>query len=132
MRHEIAAEDRDTLASITRLTAGVTPLRFIQVGDYTTFLAEYTMDGDDYVVHFFPTEEHKDVAYWRNAFPSVLDEVAQAHFQAKPPKLRAAFTEEMNSWWLRADDYGHVVDKDKFIHRFLDRLDQALDRAIST
>jgi hypothetical protein len=120
------------LASITRLTAGVIPLRFIQVGDYTTFLAEYTMDGDDYVVHFFPTEEHKDVAYWRNTFPSALDAVAQDHFQAKPPKLRAAFTEEMNSWWLRADDYGHVVDKDKFIHRFLDRLDQALDKAIST
>jgi hypothetical protein len=131
MKHEVAEADRATLRSMST-PAGIVPLQFVQVTDYTTFRAEYALDGDDFVLHFFKTPEHaKDVNYWLKGFPVALDAVAREHFQANQPRLVAAYTEEMESWWMRAHNYANVIDKDGYIRRFLDKLDQTLDTLTS-
>lgn len=138
----IAAQDVASLRALDDVACGVQPLQFKKVEDYTTFLAEYAWDGDDLVFHFFRTPEMQGQAgppaglsgtqYWRLVFPEVLDPVAREVFQAGPPRLRAAYTEEMDSWWLRASNYGHLIDKDAFVSRFLAKLDQTLDTTSST
>lgn len=133
MSHSVSEQDHNTLRSMQAQTpAGVVPLQFVQVNDYTTFRAEYALDGADFVVHFYQTPEHeKDIPYWLKSFPAVLDAVAREHFQANQPRLVAAYTEEMGSWWLRAHDYANILDKDGYIRKFLDKLDQTLDTLTS-
>ena len=132
MKHEVSEQDRAVLESMSQKAAGVSPLQFVQVTDYTTFRAEYAMEGDDFVLHFFKTPEHEqDVAYWLKKFPVVLDTVAREHFQATQPRLVAAYTDEMESWWLRANNYRNLIDKDGYIKRFLDKLDHVLETLIS-
>lgn len=132
MRHEVNEDDRKVLDGFAGQQAGVMPIQFVQVDEYTTFRAEYAMDGDDFVLHFFQSPERsKDLNYWLKSFPVVLDTVARSHFQANRPRLVAAYTEEMDSWWLRAHGYANVVDKDAYIRRFLEKLDHTLDTLIS-
>lgn len=96
---------------------------------YTTFLAEHAFDDDAIVFHFFVTPENNSREYWQEKFPPVLSEVAQEVFQAGYPRLRAAFTAEHNSWWMRADGFANEGIPKERIARFYDALDQALDAA---
>jgi hypothetical protein len=122
----LTEEDRQGLKSMNSSACGVAPLQFTKVEDYTSFTAEYAWDDGDLVFHFFRAPDH-DAAYWLQKFPSALDPVARQAFKAGPPRLRAAYTDEMDSWWLRAKGYTHLVDKDAFVARFLQKLDQTLD-----
>jgi hypothetical protein len=100
---------------------------FKRVEDYTTFVAEYALKDNDIVVHFYPGENNKVWAI----FASHMDKVAQEHFSAMPPRLVAAFTEEMNSWWLRARGFGHLLDLDAFMTKFFDALDASIEESFS-
>ncbi|RPH40307.1 MAG: hypothetical protein EHM87_22445 [Burkholderiales bacterium] len=107
---------------------GVLPLDFVEVKDYTTFLAEYTMKGQDFVFHFFRSPERaKDFSYWLKVFPVALERVAVEHFQAGYPRVSATYVDDMESWWLGAKGFGTLLDKDGFAHKFLEKLDQMLD-----
>ncbi len=118
----------------------VLPLQFIQVTEYTTFRAELAITDGDIVFHFYVTEEVKQLQkptpreYWlgdNGIFPNALSEVAQQHFEVGYPRLKASYTEEMASWWLRAYGFGLLLESHKFAYAFLERLDAALDAAIS-
>jgi len=129
--HNQACADMDGMES-TEL--GVDAMEFTTVDEYTTFKAEYAVkDEDDLVFHFFATDEVNDMAdpwgYWKESFPEALNEVAPAFFKSGPPKLRAAYAEELASWWLQADGAaGKVLDPDHYARKFLEQLDGALDR----
>jgi hypothetical protein len=127
----VSASDAAMLKATSEVACGVRPLQFTKVESYTTFTAEYAWDGGDVVFHFYRAPEHS-ASYWLEKFPTALDPIARDLFQAGPPRLRAAYTDEMDSWWMRANGFSHLVDKDAFISRFLQRLDQTLDTMSST
>ena len=115
---------------------GLKPVAFNKVDGFTTFRGEYALDGEDVVLHFWKTKEVKNHPfngkYWTRIFPKVLSDTAEEHFQATYPRLRAAFSEELDSWWMRALGYGHVLDLDAYVRAFLTKLDQKLDMALFT
>jgi len=106
---------------------GVAALQFVPTTDFTTFRAEYAFSGDDIVFHFFRTEENPGEEYWGTIFPNVLSEVAQEVFQAGYPRLKAAFTREHDSWWMRAGSFVNVGLPEERVKRFYAALDQALE-----
>lgn len=119
---------------------GVAALQFTPVDDFTTFRAEYAIVDEDLVFHFFQPPEHvgaieaKQTAleprlnhYWMDSFPRTLDVVARDFFRAESPTLRAAYTEELKSWWLRGFGMAAVATPDARAKLFLQKLDQALD-----
>lgn len=107
-------------------------IRFQTVEAYTTFTAEYAVAEGDLIFHFYPTLEVQKLPnpseYWHQVFPEALDRIAREHFQAEFPKLKAAYTEEKASWWMRAFGFGMVLEPHKLAHAFFDKLDQALDQ----
>lgn len=110
--------------------------KFDTVSDYTTFTAEYTLKDKDIVVHFFLPKDFRRSGqaahvYWTTTFAVALDSVAQEVFQATQPRLQAKYTEELNSWWLRARGYDHLIDTRKFMEKFFERLDEELERALA-
>ena len=106
---------------------GVSALQFIKNLMYTTFLVEHAFDGEDIVFHFFRTKENPTDKYWKTDFPNVLSDVAQDVFQASYPRLKAAWTEEQDSWWMRANGFASVGMPEERIHHFYEKLDQALE-----
>lgn len=106
---------------------GVVPLQFKKVTDYTTFSAEHAFDGDDIVFHFFRTKENPSDRYWQDVFPNGLSDVAQEVFQAGYPRLKATFTQEVDSWWMRASGFAHEGLPEERIQHFYAKLDQALE-----
>src|SRR3954464_8209789 len=82
-------------------------INFIDITEYTTFRAELAVTEGDLVFHFYPTEEvHalKDptpMAYWPEPSPAILEPVAKKYFNADESRLKAAYTTEQVSWWLR-------------------------------
>ena len=110
---------------------GVEAPNFMPINCYTTFRAEYAVMGDDLVFHFYATDEINKLPnpwrYWKTAFPNALSKVAKEHFQSEAPRVRAAYTDELCSWWLRANGYEHVLDMDEYAVRFLEKLDQELE-----
>jgi len=115
---------------------GVEAPVFMAITDYTTFRAEYAVLDDDLVFHFYATDEVNKLPdpwrYWKTTFARALAKVAKDHFQAEYPRVKAAYTDELASWWLRADRYGHVLDMDEFAKRFLSKLDQELDAELKS
>lgn len=103
--------------------------KFKPVEGYTTFRAEYALQDSNIIVHFFlPPDFRGDKgSYWAIRFPRALDATAQHCFQATRPRLQAKYTEELESWWLRAQSYDHIVDLDGFMTSFFDLLDGALE-----
>jgi hypothetical protein len=116
----------------------------------TTFSVEYGLRGPDLVFHFFlPPEllgakgkltedEAASLAsralsqpsvyqYWVQHFAAVLDPTARSYFQADSPRLTAAYTQEVSSWWLRAKSFDHLLDVPGFAAGFFQALDDALD-----
>lgn len=106
------------------------PLEFT-VKDYRSFRAEYALKDRDLVIHFFlPTNITEREAYqyrdwWLNEFPQLLDREAQEYFKAGPPRLMARYTEEMASWWFKAQGYDHLLDPLAYLDKFLLVLDGA-------
>lgn len=109
----------------------VLPIRFQRVSGYTTFEAEYAVTEGDLVFHFYVTEEIQRLEnphrYWLEIFPAALDATAREYFKAEFPRLKAAYTEEQASWWLRAKGFGMLLDPHKLVHSYFDTLDEALD-----
>lgn len=112
------------------------PIQFMPVADLTTFSAEVAVTEGDLVYHFYPTDEVQKMPgaakYWKDVFPQVLEQTAKSYFNADFPRLKAAYTEEKASWWLRAYGFGLVLDPHKLALRFCDVLDEALDAAIAS
>lgn len=131
-----------TEAEAKRVVKGLNELnvRDAQVPEFKTisrysFKAEWDIIADDIVIHFFlpkqarpkaPREEEAWMKYWLTRFPEKLDSVAQSYFDAEYPRLQAKYTDEVASWWLKAQGYGHMIDPQKYIEGFIDRLDEAL------
>jgi hypothetical protein len=103
--------------------------KFIPVEEYTTFRAEYVLQDGNIVIHFFlPTDFRGSKGdYWAIQFPKALDATAQHCFQATRPRLQAKYTEELESWWLRALSYEHIIDLRAFLYAFFDLLDATLE-----
>lgn len=106
------------------------------VTDLTTFAAEVAVTEGDLVYHFYATDEVNALPspqqYWHELFPAVLERTAKEYFKADFPRLKAAYTEEKASWWLRAFGFGRVLDPHKMALRFCDVLDAALDAAMQS
>jgi len=114
--------------------------QFKQVEAFTTFFAEYTVKGADLVFHFFQTNEHPALHYWKKLFPQALDQTAREFFKAERPTLEASYVEGVNkanaapddpglsSWWMMAHGFAKVPDPELLADRFLEQLDQALDK----
>src|SRR5262245_61959488 len=76
--------------------------RFIK-RDYAAFRVEYDYRTGDFVIHFFlPKGKKVTERYWKVLFAEALDSVGQEHFQATKPRLVARYTEELHSWWFKA------------------------------
>ena len=105
--------------------------KFVPVETYTTFSAEYALMDGDIVLHFFTNDDINAMPdarqYWKTTFPNVLSKTASAYFNADYPKLKAAYSEELASWWLRAYGFDHILDEEAFVMRFLEQLDSDLD-----
>ena len=117
-------------------TMPVVPVTLIPVRDYTTTAVEFAIIDGDLVFHFYVTDEvnklpnpHK---YWLEQFPAILEKTAQEYFKVEFPRLKAAYTEEKASWWMRAFGFGMVLDPHAFVYKVLDTLDSALDGAMKT
>lgn len=101
-----------------------------------SFRAEYTFRNDDVVVHFYvPERAHAlDTAearrawmtYWQTRFPSKLSDVSQEFFKAGPDRLEADYTAEVASWWFRAKGFATATNPKMLVHRFFEKLDEAL------
>lgn len=110
---------------------------FTEVNGYTTFFAKHTWQGGNVIIQFFlpperrETDEHfvasSQRPYWLEAFPRALSDVAQEYFQATLPRLQVKWTEELGSWWFKAQGYGHLLDPEAFLTGFYDQLDAALE-----
>jgi hypothetical protein len=126
------SEEKATSLLKSENAKGVSALQFTKVGEYTTFNAEYTFVDNDIVFHFFLPEEleHKPGAqeYWKTRFPAALDVASQTFWDANYPRLQAAFTEELNSWWLRCFGFGSIGDPEARVRKFLDKLDKQIDK----
>lgn len=133
MKTDLSDSERESLCGLVSTACkGVSPLNFTTVSDYTTFLAEFAFDGGDIILHFYRSPEMvSNSTYWLQLFPHFLSSVAQEVFDAADPRLVAAYTEEMDSWWFRARGYQHILDKQGFVLRFLEKLDQVLDTTIA-
>jgi len=97
------------------------------------FRAEYQLIDRNLVFHLFVRPEHvSDVPvqtlerWWLNDFAQHLDTVAQAYFDATAPRLQALYTQEVASWFLKAQGYGDLIDPLAFARGFLERLDGTL------
>ena len=112
-------------------TLPVLPLQFVPVKAYTTFDAEFAVTEGDLVFHFFIPEDMQRHAgleqYWMQRFPEALDRIAREFFAAEFPRLKAAYTHEQASWWMRAAGFGLRLDPHALSQNFLARLDAALD-----
>lgn len=100
-----------------------------------SFKAEWDVLGSDIVIHFFlpkharindPRAQEAWMEYWLKRFPLKIDSVAQQHFEAGPPRLQVKYTEEVASWWFKAQGFGHLIDPGKFLDVFFDLLDASL------
>lgn len=118
---------------------GVHALQFVQVDNYTTFYAEFALVDGDIVFHFFLTPEMRSNRarwrrYWLEDFPTVLEPSALKHFDTTPEakRLEATYIEDIvDSWWMRAFGYGHLLDPHQFALGFLEQLDQGLDAVLN-
>ena len=105
--------------------------------DMYSFRAEYTVKDQDMIFHFYlPTHAEAGLKtpegrqawmdYLLHRFPTKLNVVAQEHFGATAPRLQAKYTEEVASWWLKAQGFGLSSDPNLLATRFFEKLDAAL------
>lgn len=110
----------------------VTPRRLTR-SELSKFTVEYALVDRDLVFHFFRPEakEQEPImsdAYWKITFPSVLDVVAQKHFNAGQDRLSAEFISDFNldSWYLQARGYDHILDLEGYVEKFYRLLEEGL------
>ena len=127
---------KETVEDEQNLKLPVQPLHFISVRDYTTFDAEVAIAEGDLIYHFFANKEINALSnpqrYWLELFPKELEKVAQEYFKATFPRLKAAYTEEQASWWMRAYQFGMVLDPHRLAYGLFDALDAALDTVMKS
>lgn len=99
---------------------------------FDTFKAEYNLDNDNVVIHFFLPKRKVTERYWKAMFADALDAVGQDHFQATAPRLIARYTEELHSWWFRAQGYGHIIELEAYVGHFFAKLDLYMGPALQT
>lgn len=96
------------------------------------FTVEYALVDKDLVFHFFRPSNIEDPIlseiYWKKTFPSVLDPVAQAHFNAGQDRLSAEFVSdyELDSWFLLAKGYDYILDMEAYVEKFYRSLEAGL------
>ena len=114
-----------------------------KVEGYTTFLAEYTFQGGDIIIHFFmpmeaysrraggsgPEPKPEYISYWQNKFPQVLSAVAMEYFDATYPRIFAEWVPEMVSWYMKCQGFASRLDPKGYVDRFFELLDSSLDNA---
>lgn len=114
----------------------VEEMQFIKVSTYTTFEAEYAIDDNDIVFHFFLPPElanqsrSKNIKkYWLETFPQKLEPVVYAVFKAQFPRVQASHIEELglDSWWLKAYGFATVLAPESLCALLFSELDKALD-----
>ena len=116
---------------------------FTEIDDFTTFKVEYTWVEGDLIIHFFLTKEMVRLnkteeggpavkQYWLNTFPHALEKSSKEFFQADSPRLTAKYTQELASWYFRAQNYGDRLDPDAFAVKFFEHLDQVLESPQTT
>jgi len=99
-----------------------------KVENFPNFDAHYALKDGAIIIHFYLPANYKGAAgYWKKTFPDALSNIAPEYFQATAPRLVAAYTEELRSWWLRAKNYDHLLDLDGFILGFFQELDNEID-----
>lgn len=141
-QHELTIDELKSAGGTVIGNVGEAVIKFTEVTDFTTFLAEYAIQGDAYILHFFPPKERyvhtgngryqvhgEFLIRWQRMFPQVLSPVAEEYFQATQPRLQAAYTAEMFSWWFKATGFAERLDPPAYIMKFLEKLDAALDAA---
>lgn len=108
--------------------------RFTKV-TYQSFRAEHAVIRGDIIIHFFlpkhavvdsPESRQAWMSYWLKTFPTKLDPVAQQYFETGYPRIMAKYTEEVASWWFKAQGFGEVLDAGRFLSKFYEQLDAAL------
>lgn len=121
-------------------------LAFREVELYTTFKAEFAIDAGDIVFHFFKTNEVNNMPnpreYWGNTFAEVIEAVATKVFNTDNTRLKAQHIyddenpyskeEPLDSWWLRAFGFGHLLDPHALALKFLEAMDEGLEAALSS
>jgi len=108
----------------------VAGINYTKVTDYTTFDAEYALVGSDIVIHLFqPFDKKHPPRFWQDRVATILDRFAQQFWRAQYPRLKAAYTEELDSWWLRACGFADQGDPEARIHKFLMGLDDEVEKA---
>jgi hypothetical protein len=107
-------------------------LKYTPVKEYTTFTAEYTMLNGDIVIHFFLPEEVDHLknanTFWKTKFPEVLDFFSRSFWEADYPRLQAAYTPELNSWWMRCFGFANIGDPEARAKKFFEGLDAELEK----
>ena len=106
---------------------------------FYSFNAEHSLIEGNIVIHFFLPDQAKQylkgdnnpaeqqwMSYWLKTFPGVLDPIARRYFDAEYPRLQVKYTEEVASWWFRGQGYGNLIDSKRFVRKFLEELDAAL------
>jgi len=116
---------------------GVRAKTFRKVEDYTTFIGEVCIHEGSLIFHFYQVKDIQHLGarvgyYWRYLFPEVLSDASMEFFNAAYPRLRAAYTQEVDSWWFQADGFGHILDLDAYADKFLEKLDEAIEAKIKS
>lgn len=113
--------------------------KFTQVLDFTTFDAEYIVEGGaDFVLHFFPSADWRArplkecEKYWLQTFPQVLSDTAEDYFEATKPRVTAEYIHEVTSWYMRCRGFAQRLAPDAFIQQFLAVLDEGLERVLTS
>jgi hypothetical protein len=100
--------------------------------EYDTFKAEYSLTGNDVVIHFYLPKRKVTEAYWKKYFAEAMEDIGQEHFQATAPRLVAKYTEELNSWWFKAQRYDHIIDLARFLSQFFEKLEERMAPVLET
>lgn len=104
-----------------------------------SFRVEYAVKGDDLIFHFYipPRAEQTFnqkgakqawLDYFLNRFKDKLVIVLQEYFECGAPRLQAMYTEEIASWFIKAQGFGNSADPDLLCRRFFEKLDAALQK----
>lgn len=114
--------DVEELGQTKEFEGHVAPKKFDMV-EYDSFKVETCIDenGEDATIHFYP----KDDSDFHPLFAQTLDIEARTYFNATFPQIKAAYTRELNSWWLSLTAFP-VLDIAAYINAFYTRLQAAL------